>query len=168
MRSDRKGGAGDPTGWAATAAAGLVTGVLAGYLVWRLSVAYYESRLTEGLRGRRIGSGGLEELGATIGNTALGAVLGAGLGAWGIGRLLGYRRPEVSGVLFALLMVVLAPALAGIGAVLLPINIGIGAGAVFAFVTAAALAGIVARMVAEKAAARDAPTRDAPRPGPPP
>ena len=101
-------------------------GVTAGFLAWPVLVAYVEAFPLPGLQ-----SIGLIYI---VMPTAI--LIGAGGGAAIALRLREYQSPVSSGFVFALALAALVPAIAGAGAVLLPIDIGDVLGALLVSVSA--------------------------------
>jgi hypothetical protein len=112
-------------------------GIVGGLAGWHGSVAYVEA----------FPRPGFEDIGVVLGVTPLAVLVGAGLGVWGTLRLFGYARPVLTAVLFSLLIVVLVPAIAATGSVVLPVNIGIPSGTAFTVVLSTLVSAQVSRMV---------------------
>jgi hypothetical protein len=94
--------------------------------------------------------GYLEDLVVVGGVTFLAALIGTGLGVWGILRLMGYRRPVISAILFSMLVAFFAPIVAGVGSVVLPVNIGIDAGYAVTAIFCTLIAALIARSIATR------------------
>ena len=66
------------------------------------------------------------DFGAALPFGALGGIFGSVLGVWILLRLIHVPRAGPSALVWFLLFIVVAPLTAGVGSVLLPVNIGIG------------------------------------------
>ena len=129
-----------PTGYLPTWLGGLVGGIVGG-LIGRQALSAYVDAFPRP---------GFDDLGVLLVGTPLAALVGAGLGVWGILRLLGYRRPAISAILFSLLLILFAPIIAGVGSVVLPVNIGIDAGYAVTGILSTLIAALTARSIATR------------------
>jgi len=118
-------------GYLLTWLGGLVGTIVGGLTGWYGSVSYVEA----------FPRPGLEDIGVPLFFVPLAALVGAGFGVWGTLRVVGYPRPALSAILFALLLVVLVPAIAIPGLTLLPTE----AGAALAVTLATFLAAMAVR-----------------------
>ena len=129
-----------PTGYLPTWFGGLVGGILGGLIGRQVLSAYVDA----------FPRPGFDDLGVLLVGTPLAALFGAGLGVWGILRLLGYRQPAISAILFCMLLVFFAPIIAGVGSVVLPVNIGIYAGYAVTAILSTLVAALIARSIATR------------------
>ena len=113
---------------------GLVAGGLAG---WFFAGAYVERHVSS--------SEGFEAMGTGMALIVILGCLSTVVAVWASLQVAGCARPGITSGLFLLCMSILIPAGSGVGAILLPVNIGIEVGGILTLLLAGFVSAVLAR-----------------------